>query len=132
MVDDLQAIAQRMQAAWAQAFARKDWVELAALYTETPAFYGSTPELQTDRAGVQAYFEALPLSLAEARYAVPQVNRLGPDCFAASGDVMFVNRGRGGDAELAFRMTQAFVRDDEAWRIALHHASARPAPLLAE
>lgn len=131
MVDDLQVIAQRMQAAWAHAFARKDWAGLAALYTETPAFYGSTPELQTDRAGVQAYFEALPPSLGEARYAVPQVNRLGPNCFAASSNVVFVNRGMGGDAELAFRMTQAFVRDGQAWRIALHHASAKPDPLLA-
>ena len=131
MADDLQATAQRMQASWAQAFARKDWPGLAALYSETPAFYGSTPELQTDRSGVLAYFEALPPSLTEARYADPHVDRLGPDCFAASGDVVFVNRGRSGDVELAFRMTQVFLRDGEGWRIAVHHASPRPGPLLA-
>ena len=129
MADDVQAIARRLQQAWAQAFARKAWPELAALYTETPAFYGSAPELQTDRAGVRAYFEALPPSLTEARYAAAHVNQLGPDCFAASGDVVFVNRGRDGNAELAFRMTQVFVRNGEAWRIAVHHASARPGPL---
>ncbi len=131
MADDLEAIAQRMQAAWSEAFARKDWPGLAALYTEAPAFYGSTPALQTGRAGVQAYFEALPPSLAGAHYARPHVGRLGPDCFAASGAVAFVNRGQGGDATLPFRMTQVFVRDGEAWRIAVHHASASPAPLLA-
>lgn len=127
MADDLQAVARGIQQAWAQAFARKAWPELAALYTEAPAFYGSTPTLQTDRAGVQAYFADLPPSLTGARYAVPHVDRLGPDCFAASGDVVFVN----GTADLPYRMTQVFVRDGEDWRIAVHHASPWPAPLLA-
>ena len=132
MADNLQAVAQGMQAKWAEAFAGKDWPTLAALYVRTPMFYGSTPELHTDRADVQAYFETLPSSLCGARYSAPHVERLGPDCFAASGDVVFVNRAADRDAELAFRMTQVFVRIDEVWRIAVHHASARPGPLLAE
>ncbi len=132
MANDLQAIAQGVHAAWAEAFAGKEWSRLAALYVPRPMFFGSTPELHTERAGVQAYFETLPNSLAEARYAAPHVERLGPDCFAASGQVVFVNRGAAGDIELAFRMTQVFVRTGDAWRIAVHHASPKPRPLLAQ
>ena len=127
---ELQATARRLQDCWAQAFARKDWDQLVGMYTDRPAFWGSTPELHTDRAAVRAYFEALPPSLSAARYAAPHISPLGPDCFAASAEVVFVNRSKDGDAEMAFRMTQVFVRDGTDWRIAVHHASARPGPLL--
>ena len=129
-MDDRQAIARSMQEAWAHAFANKQWAALAELYTARPAFYGSTPELHTSRRSVQTYFETLPPTLSAARYSSPEITAIGPDCFAASGEVIFINRGSNGDTELAFRMTQIFVQEAGAWRIAVHHASARPGPLL--
>lgn len=130
MTNEFSTVARQMQGRWAEAFARKDWSGLAALYTERPAFYGSTPDLHTDQSAVLAYFKALPASLSEARYATPDLLSLGPECFAASGDVVFINCGPSGELPLAFRMTQVFVRDGSDWRIAVHHASARPGPLL--
>ena len=129
-MDDRQAIARSIQGKWADAFAGKEWATLTALYTDRPAFYGSTPELQTSRTGVRSYFEALPPTLSAARYGDPEITPLGSDCFAASGEVIFVNRRTDGEVELAFRMTQIFVQEQGTWRIAVHHASPRPGPLL--
>ncbi len=130
MMDDLRAIARQIQGDWAKAFARKDWPALVGLYTDRPAFYGSTPELHVTQAALRSYFEALPPSLLEAQYAEPEITPIKPGCFAASGDVVFVNRDRDGETGLAFRMTHVMVRDEGGWRIAVHHASARPGPLL--
>lgn len=126
------AVVRDIQSRWAALFAAKDWAGLSGLYTEHPAFFGSTPELNGSRAAVRAYFETLPASLLAARFATPVVTPLGPDCLAASGPVVFVAAGATNQVELAFRMTQVLVREAGSWHIAVHHASASPGPLLGE
>ncbi len=120
-------VAQTMQATWAAAFARADWAAIAALYAPETAFYGSTPTLRTDPVSVLSYFEGLPHVFVAARYAPPHILPLGPGLFAASGDVVFVVQVDGQEQERAYRMSQVFQHTPDGWRIALHHASPRPA-----
>ena len=127
MTETFSEVAQAMQAAWAAAFARADWPSLAALYAPDVAFYGSTPALHTDQAGVLSYFQGLRGDFVAARYATPHITRLGPELFAASGTVVFVVRVAAQEQERPYRMSQVFQRAPAGWRIALHHASPRPA-----
>ncbi len=127
MTEAFSEVAQSMQAAWAAAFARADWAAIAALYAPETAFYGSTPALHTDPAGVQSYFEGLVPVFVAARYAPPHILPLGPGLFAASGTVAFVVRVDGQEQERAYRISQVFRHTPDGWRIALHHASPRPA-----
>ena len=115
-----------MQAAWADAFARADWNALVALYAPEAAFYGSTPTLHTDPAGILSYFESLPPGFVAAHYGPPHILPLGPELFAASGSVVFVVRVDGHEEERTYRMSQVFKHTLDGWRIALHHASPRP------
>ena len=126
MTDTFAEVAQTMQAAWADAFARADWNALVALYAPEAAFYGSTPTLHTDPAGILLYFEGLPLGFVAAHYAPPHILPLGPELFAASGSVVFVVRVDGHEEERTYRMSQVFKHTLDGWRIALHHASPRP------
>lgn len=119
--------AHSVQSAWAAAFARSDWPALAALYAPEAQFWGSTATLYADRTGVLSYFEGLPAGFVAARYARPHILPLGPDVFAASGEVVFVRMVDGQEHELPFRMTQVLRQTPEGWRIAVHHASPRPA-----
>jgi ketosteroid isomerase-like protein len=127
MIDSFSDAAAALQAQWMAAFASADWPALAALYTADTAFYGSTPALHTDRAGVLAYFRGLPPSFMAARYAKPHILELGSDLFAASGTVVFTVRINGQVQDRVYRMSQIMRRMPEGWRIAVHHAS--PAPL---
>ena len=127
MTETFSDVAFAIQAKWAAAFARADWPAVAALYAPETAFYGSTATLRTDQAGVLSYFEALPPVFVAARYAAPHILPLGPEMFAASGAVVFVVRVEGQEQERPYRMTQVFRRTPDGWRIALHHASPRPA-----
>jgi ketosteroid isomerase-like protein len=119
-------VATIMQSQWANAFANADWPALAALYASDSAFYGSTRALHTDRAGVLSYFVGLPPIFVAARYAKPHILTLGPDLFAASGEVVFVIRHEGQAQERIYRMSQVFRLTPDGWRIVLHHASPIP------
>ena len=127
MTEAFSNVAQTMQAAWAAAFARADWNAIAALYAPETAFYGSTPALHTDPAGVLSYFEGLPPGYVAARFAPPHILPLGPGLFAASGSVVFVVTVDGQQQERAYRISHVFRETPDGWRIALHHASPRPA-----
>ena len=120
-------VARSMQSAWAAAFGRADWAAIAALYAPETSFYGSTPALATDPAGVLSYFQSLPPIFVAARYATPHILPLGEGLFAASGGVVFTVRKDGVDQERAYRMSQVFRQMPEGWRIVLHHASPVPA-----
>lgn len=120
-------VARSMQSAWAAAFARADWAAIAALYAPETSFYGSTPALATDPAGVLSYFESLPPVFVAAHFAIPQILPMGKALFAASGSVVFTVRKDGVDQERAYRISQVFRQMPEGWRIVLHHASPVPA-----
>jgi len=126
LMETFREVAQSVQSAWAEAFGRNDWPAIAALYAPETAFYGSTPPLQTDRAGVLSYFTGLPLGYISASYAPPHISPLGPDLFAASGSVIFTVRAHGHDRQHAYRMSQVFQLTPDGWRIVLHHASPQP------
>ncbi len=116
-----------LQAEWAAAFKAREYDRLAALYTDAPLFYGSTPDLHTSRAGVRGYFDGLPDAAWSAQYDPPQLRRLGPDTLVASGSVVFERQPAGEDAvRHPYRMTHVLVREAAGWRIAAHHASPVP------
>ena len=127
MTEAFDEAAHSLQSAWAAAFARNDWPALAGLYAPEVQFWGSTAPFYTSRTGVLSYFESLPPGFTAARYACPHVLPLGPGLFAASGEVIFVRTIDGQEHELPFRMTQVLRHTPEGWRIAVHHASPRPA-----
>ena len=116
-----------VQAEWAAAFAAADYERVAALYAPQVQFYGSTARLHTDAEGVLRYFLGLPPGYSEARFATPTILDLGANAFSASGGVVFVRASGASPGEFAYRMTQVFVRSDQGWRIAVHHASPCPA-----
>lgn len=127
MTELFSEVARSMQSAWAEAFARSDWSAIAGLYAPETAFYGSTPALVTNPAGVLSYFECLPPDYIAAHYATPHILPLGDGLFAASGGVVFTVRKDGVDQERAYRMSHVFRQMPEGWRIVLHHASPVPA-----
>jgi ketosteroid isomerase-like protein len=127
MTETFTEVAQTIQAAWAAGFARADWAAIAALYAPETAFYGSTPTLHTNPAGVRSYFESLPAIFVAARYAPPHILPMATGMFAASGNVVFVVRVDGHAQERTYRMSQVFTHTPDGWRIALHHASPEPA-----
>ena len=125
--DEFARIARSVQDAWAQAFARGDWAAIAGLYAPDTAFYGSTASLHTNPAGVLSYFEGLPPGFVAAHYATPHITPLSPGLFAASGEVVFVVSVNGRQEDRPYRMSHVFRHTELGWRIALHHASRRPA-----
>jgi uncharacterized protein (TIGR02246 family) len=121
------AAAKAVQAEWSDAFEKRDLDRLVALYAPQTAFWGSTNDLHTDPEGVRSYFLELPLTYKRSQYEVPHIVRLGPDAFAASGNVAFIREVDGKNVELPYRMTHVLVRREGAWKIATHHASPQVA-----
>ena len=126
MTEAFSEVAWSIQSAWATAFARADWPAIAMLYTPDTAFFGSSPALHTDRAGVLSYFAGLPAGYVAAEFGPPHILPLGPGLFAASGSVVFTVQADGRQRDHAYRMSQVFRHTPEGWRIALHHASPCP------
>ena len=126
-MDEMMQAAVAMTRAWKAAFEARDLDRLTALYAPRTAFYGSTAAFYDTPAGVRTYFELLPPAYRGADFATPHIVQLGPDAFAATGEVTF-HRDDGADAmtALPFRITHVLVRDGGAWKIATHHASPRP------
>ena len=115
-----------IQAAWTDAFARRDVERLVALYSRCTAFYGSTAELYTDHAGIREYFTKLPPQYRWVRFAPPHLVPLGPHAVAASGEAVFGAIAGGEEKLLPYRMTHVLLRTDSGWAIATHHASPVP------
>ena len=116
----------RTHAAWADAFARRDSNQLAALYSRKAAFYGSVPQLYRGREGVRQYFTTLSPGYRSARFAEPSITVLTPTAFAASGPVEFTVQEGGVERIVAYRMTHVLALQDGTWLIAVHHASPVP------
>ena len=115
-----------LQAAWAEAFERRDVQALAALYTADAAFYGSRAELYRGREGVTDYFTVLPPRFKRARFDRPALVALAPGAVAASGPVTFETSEEGAVRLLRYRMTHVVVERDGRCLIATHHASPEP------
>ena len=115
-----------VQAAWADAFGRRDVPALAAFYTPDAAFYGSSAELFRGQDGVARYFTLLPPRFKRARFAAPALVVLAPEAVAASGPVTFETAENGVVETLRYRMTHVMVQRDGHTRIATHHASPEP------
>jgi uncharacterized protein (TIGR02246 family) len=124
--DEYLAAAKAVQAAWSDAFEKRDIDRLVALYAPDATFWGSTNDLHTDADGVRSYFADLSPTYKRSRYEAPHVLRLAPDVLAASGYVVFVREVDGKDVQLPYRMTHVLVRREGAWKIAIHHASPQP------
>jgi uncharacterized protein (TIGR02246 family) len=123
MEDEYLTVVRAVQAEWSDAFEKRDINRLVALYALKTAFWGSTNELHTDHEGVRSYFANLPPTYKRSHYEVPHVVRLGPNAFAASGNVVFIREDNGKEVQLPYRMTHVLVRREGAWKIATHHAS---------
>ena len=127
MSEDWTQAAVDLQKAWKSAFETRQFDELAELYAEATAFYGSTRAFYKSPAGVREYFRDLPLNYVRADYEIPHIVRLGDDAMAATGEVMFYSLDDGKLTERPCRMTHVLVRRGGAWKIATHHVSLRPA-----
>ena len=114
------------QRQWADAFKERSWSRLADFYTLDAAFYGSTPELYRGRAGVLAYFQALPPIYVRATFGTSFLVLPAPGIIIASGPVTFDVADNGATRALPYRITQVLVEQAESWLIATHHASPRP------
>lgn len=109
-----------MQRQWAQAFARRDVDALVDLYAADCLHYGGQPDLANGRAGVRAYYDALPTQTLRVEFGAQSALRLGPAVVMSAGLATFFV---GGVATEPYRFTQTFVHANGAWKIAGHHAS---------
>jgi ketosteroid isomerase-like protein len=118
VTDDL---AHRFLTAWAQAHAAGDIDALVRLYTPTALFFGSTPDLVCDHAGIRRYFAAL------ARHEDPSVaflvlatHTVAPGVLETASIGTFRWSGNPG---VRIRFTHALVERDGTWLATSHHAS---------
>jgi uncharacterized protein (TIGR02246 family) len=113
---------------WSAGFEKLDAGALAALYSKDAFFFGSNPRLYRGRAGVAAYFNALP------RWRSPTVQfsdrvtaPVGPDVINFAATASFdVDDGA---LKLSVKNSWVIVREDGGWKIASHHVSST-VPLL--
>ena len=115
-----------IHSAWTEAFARRDVIRLAALYTHDAAFYGSAPQLSRGREGVRRYFTELSPRFKLARFGDAAIVGLAPTVFAASGPVEFTTEQGSVLAIHPYRMTHVLTLLGGIWLIATHHASPVP------
>ena len=110
-MDEMTEAAGAMARAWKAAFEARDLDALTALYAPDTAFYGSTAAFYGTPAGVRTYFELLPPTYKGADFAPPKIVRLGPDAFAATGEVTFHrDDGEGATTALPFRIGWKEIR----------------------
>lgn len=116
------AIVDKFIAKWSAAFTRLDAEALSALYSEQALFYGSVPMLFRGRAGVAAYFNALPRYEApKAAFSDIVATTLGADIVNMAGRVTFVT-----DPDrppLQVKITWILVNETDGWHIISHHIS---------
>ncbi|MDN3272880.1 DUF3225 domain-containing protein [Frankia sp. RB7] len=107
---------------WSDAFAKKDWDAMSSLYAKDALFYGSTPPLYRGLDGVKAYFSALPPMVgATVAFKDTTVVPIGSNLINIAGIATFTVPGA--PAPNVFRITQSYVNESGAWKIASHHVS---------
>lgn len=107
---------------WSDAYARKDWEAMGRLYSKDALFYGSTPPLYRGIDGVRAYFNALPPTVgATVAFKEMTIVPVGSDLINVAGIATFTIPGA--PAPFAFRITQSYVNQGDAWKIVSHHGS---------
>lgn len=107
---------------WSDAFAKKDWDAMGSLYSKDSLFYGSTPPLYRGIEGVKAYFNALPPTVrATVAFKDMEIVPVGSDLINIAGIATFTVPGA--PAPIAFRITQSYVNQGDAWKIVSHHVS---------
>ena len=114
-------------AKWSDAFVKKDWDAMTALYSKDALFYGSTPPLYKGTDGVMAYFKALPPMVgATAAFKDLTIVPVGANLINVAGTAVFTIPAA--PAPIVFRITQVFVSENGAWKIVSHHVSRVEAP----
>jgi uncharacterized protein (TIGR02246 family) len=122
MSDGAASIVAAVQAAWAAAFAARDWDALTALYSDDALFFGSAPELRVGRADIRGYFEGLPAEVTLTSFPPMRCRRAAPGVVVANGFWRFAAAG----GDLDYRLSWTLVERSGRWRLVQHHAGARP------
>ena len=110
-----------LRAQWEKAFNAWNFDQLVALYAEDAQFFGSTPQLNTGRDSIRAYFSKLPAGAWNARMGEHAVTSIGSGVLLSAGFVDFTHDGKA----LPYRLTFVLVKRGETWLIAQHHASPK-------
>jgi len=104
--------------AWADAIARHEPAEVAALFTEDALFQGFDPEPGSGRDVVEAYYGKQPLGLT-AEWELLRVRRLSADTEIGYARVLF----RRPDAEVPTYLTVVATRTADGWQLSHYHVS---------
>ena len=128
MSREADAIVSTIIAKWCAGFASLDAAALSSLYSKNAFFFGSNPKLYRGRNGVADYFNGLSRwRKPSASFSEVNAARAGPDLINMAAIISFDFAAERPD--LVVKMSWVIVREDGAWKIVNHHASAK-APLI--
>lgn len=115
------AVLERFLDAWRVRHERGDVEGLVELYLDDVLFFGSAPDLRTDRAGVRRYFSALPRhDGSQVGFSVLAATAPAPGVVEGASTAVFSWLGNPGTG---IRFTHTLVERDGQWLAASHHAS---------
>lgn len=115
------AVLERFLDAWRSCHERGDVERLVALYVDEVLFFGSAPDLRTDRAGVRRYFSALPRhDGSQVAFSVLAATAPAPGVVEGASTAVFSWSGNSGTR---MRFTHTLVLTEGGWLSSCHHAS---------
>ncbi|WP_219215955.1 YybH family protein [Variovorax boronicumulans] len=118
-------LARESFARWADAFSAADVELLVRLYTENAMMYGSRPQLLRGHDAIRDYLGSFSaLGPKQIRFQQVSAEWAGPCAVSAAADAVL--RFGGGNTEVFMRFTHVLVDEQQAWKIACHHASPTP------
>jgi uncharacterized protein (TIGR02246 family) len=122
--NEADAIVSAIIAKWCAGFAALDAAALSSLYAKNAFFFGSNPRLYRGRAGAADYFKGLPRwRKPSAAFSEVQAAQARPDLINMAATIAFGFAGERPD--LLVKMSWVIIREDGAWKIVNHHASAK-------
>ena len=117
-------LARESFARWADAFSAADVEPLVRLYTENAMMYGSRPQLLRGHDAIRDYLGSFStLGPKQIRFQQVRAEWAGPGAVSAAADAILCF---GGNTEVLMRFTNVLVDEQQAWKIACHHASPTP------
>jgi uncharacterized protein (TIGR02246 family) len=127
--NEIRAVFEQLIGRWNEAASPLAPTALAALYSKQALFFGGLPQQFVGRAGIEAYFRHYSGSLLAMNLSLQDqiLSRSPSGALLMQGFAHFhFDLAGQRKAQLKVRATLVLDREDEDWKICLHHFSPPP------